>query len=312
MVRCGDPDAIDSIVPMAYGNLALDLILNRIHGRLVVLKNGRYDNMPIDTVTATKKVVNVKEHYNIERLRPVYQSFEMKPLFLMTSDLNLSLTGRLLRARSSCLHSLLRTPLAFSARRMDFSRSEWTHNRSSLPPAASPSPSTQHRALIVDSSPETESAADESLRPAEGWTSNLPPVTRKPCPLPRSSIRSDRHGRAHNRQRKTLNSSVVCAWSVRTPASSFSPMNSFPGTCFASIRERAFSYFARPFSTEKLAEMIHSGHGRTILGRRHRDHLRNSRLGALVSALRPAHRQPADSVLPRSLRSPRRRKGRSG
>ena len=24
LVRCGDPDAIDSIVPMAYGNLALD------------------------------------------------------------------------------------------------------------------------------------------------------------------------------------------------------------------------------------------------------------------------------------------------
>jgi 6-phosphofructokinase 1 len=87
LVRCGDPDAIDSIVPMAYGNLAFDLILNRIHGRLVVLKNGRYDNMPIDTVTATKKVVNVKEYYNIERLRPIYQSFEMKPLFLMTSEL---------------------------------------------------------------------------------------------------------------------------------------------------------------------------------------------------------------------------------
>jgi 6-phosphofructokinase len=86
LVRCGDPDAIDSIVPMAYGNLALDLLLNRIHGRLVVLKNGRYDNMPIDTVTSTKKVVNVKEHYSVERLRPVYQSFEMKPLFLMTSE----------------------------------------------------------------------------------------------------------------------------------------------------------------------------------------------------------------------------------
>jgi len=87
LVRCGDPDAIDSIVPMAYGNLALDLLLNRIHGRLVVLKNGRYDNMPIDTVTSTKKIVNVKEHYSTERLRPVYQSFEMKPLFLTTSDL---------------------------------------------------------------------------------------------------------------------------------------------------------------------------------------------------------------------------------
>jgi ATP-dependent phosphofructokinase / diphosphate-dependent phosphofructokinase len=88
LVRGGDPDAIDSIVPMAYGNLALDLILDKIHGRLVVLKNGRYDNMPIDTVTASKKVVNVKEHYNTERLRPHYKSFEMKPLFIMTSDLS--------------------------------------------------------------------------------------------------------------------------------------------------------------------------------------------------------------------------------
>jgi 6-phosphofructokinase len=87
LVRCGDPDAIDSIVPMAYGNLALDLLLNKIHGRLVVLKNGRYDNTPIDALTASKKVVNVKEHYNLERLRPHYKSFEMKPLFIMTSEL---------------------------------------------------------------------------------------------------------------------------------------------------------------------------------------------------------------------------------
>src|ERR1700723_1729261 len=86
LVRSGDPDAIDSIVPMAYGNLAVDLILNRVHGRLVVLKNGRYDNIPIDTVTASKKVVSIKENYNTVRLRPQYDSFEMKPLFLVTSD----------------------------------------------------------------------------------------------------------------------------------------------------------------------------------------------------------------------------------
>jgi ATP-dependent phosphofructokinase / diphosphate-dependent phosphofructokinase len=86
MVRGGDPDAIDSIVPMAYGNLALDLILEGVHGRLVVLKNGRYDNMPIDVVTASKKLVNVQRFYNTERLRPNYASFEMKPLFIMTSE----------------------------------------------------------------------------------------------------------------------------------------------------------------------------------------------------------------------------------
>ena len=86
MVRGGDPDAIDSIVPMAYGNLALDLLLQGIHGRLVVLRNGRYDNMPIDVVTSTKKVVDVEKYYNKDRLRPHYHTFAMKPLFIMTSE----------------------------------------------------------------------------------------------------------------------------------------------------------------------------------------------------------------------------------
>jgi len=86
LVRCGDPDAIDSIVPMAYGNLALDLILSGVHGRLVVLKNGRYDNVPIDVITSTSKIVDVEKHYNTKRLRPHYKRFAMKPLFIMTSD----------------------------------------------------------------------------------------------------------------------------------------------------------------------------------------------------------------------------------
>jgi 6-phosphofructokinase 1 len=86
LVRCGDPDAIDSIVPMAYGNLALDLILKKVHGRLVVLKNGRYDNIPVDIVTSRKKTVNVERFYNKERLRPNFESFEMTPLFIMTSE----------------------------------------------------------------------------------------------------------------------------------------------------------------------------------------------------------------------------------
>jgi 6-phosphofructokinase len=87
LVRGGDPDAIDSIVPMAYGNMALDLIMKGVHGRLVVLRNGRYDNMPIDVVTSTKKVVNVAKYYSTDRLRPHYHNiFEMSPLFIMTSE----------------------------------------------------------------------------------------------------------------------------------------------------------------------------------------------------------------------------------
>ena len=85
LARCGDPDVVDSIVPMAYGNIALELLLKGVHGRLVVLHNGSYGNIPIETITSTKKVVNIKEHYNTERLRPQFSSFENKPLFLMGS-----------------------------------------------------------------------------------------------------------------------------------------------------------------------------------------------------------------------------------
>ena len=39
-----------------------------------------------EVIAAMKKTVNIKEHYNTERLRPHYRSFEMKPLFIMTSE----------------------------------------------------------------------------------------------------------------------------------------------------------------------------------------------------------------------------------
>ena len=86
IVRCGDPDAIDSIVPMAFGNLALDLILEKTSGRLVTLKNGRYDNEHLEVVTSFKKTVDIEKYYNTDRLRPYYKSFESKPLFIMASD----------------------------------------------------------------------------------------------------------------------------------------------------------------------------------------------------------------------------------
>jgi len=86
MVRTGNPDAIDSIVPMAFGTLALDLILKGIHGRLVVLKNGRYDHVPIEVISEYKKLVNINKYYNVERYRPFYKNFEMLPLFIMTSE----------------------------------------------------------------------------------------------------------------------------------------------------------------------------------------------------------------------------------
>jgi 6-phosphofructokinase 1 len=86
LVRSGDPDAMDSIVPMAYGNLALDHILNNTFGRLVSIRNGVYDSEPISIVTGTKKVVDVVKYYNTDRLRPNYRRVARQPVFIMTSD----------------------------------------------------------------------------------------------------------------------------------------------------------------------------------------------------------------------------------
>ena len=86
LVRSGDPDALDSIVPMAFGNLALDLVLAGKSGRLVSVRNGAYDNVPIDVITGRKKVIDVHRHYNTDRLRPIYHTFNRQPVFIMTSD----------------------------------------------------------------------------------------------------------------------------------------------------------------------------------------------------------------------------------
>ncbi len=86
LVRSGHPDAIDSIVPVVYGNMALNLLLEGKSGRLVSLRDGKYCNVDLREVTASKKRVNIKKHYHTDRLRPDYQSFDNKPLFIMSCD----------------------------------------------------------------------------------------------------------------------------------------------------------------------------------------------------------------------------------
>ena len=86
IVRGGDPDAMDSIVPMVYGNIALDLVLKNQHGRLVALRDGNYTDVPLEVVTASKKLVNIEQFYDTERYRPKYENFANKPQFVLTSE----------------------------------------------------------------------------------------------------------------------------------------------------------------------------------------------------------------------------------
>ncbi|MHB1192229.1 MAG: 6-phosphofructokinase [Longimicrobiales bacterium] len=84
LVRSGEPDALDSIVPMAFGNLALDLVLEGRSGLLVAVRNGVYSPVPIESIMGTKKTVDVGLYYDVDRMRPKYD-FRGRPLFIMTS-----------------------------------------------------------------------------------------------------------------------------------------------------------------------------------------------------------------------------------
>jgi 6-phosphofructokinase 1 len=86
LVRSGNPDAIDSIAPMAFGNLALDLVTSGTSGRLISVHNGRYGSVPMEKIIGTKKVVDVEKYYDIGRMRPKYTGFNGLPLFIMASE----------------------------------------------------------------------------------------------------------------------------------------------------------------------------------------------------------------------------------
>jgi ATP-dependent phosphofructokinase / diphosphate-dependent phosphofructokinase len=86
LVRSGDPDYLDSKLPVAYGNMAVNQFVNGSSGHLMVLKEGRFGTTPIDVVTSRKKVVNVERDYDAERLRPTYANFEGRSLFHITAE----------------------------------------------------------------------------------------------------------------------------------------------------------------------------------------------------------------------------------
>ncbi|HKJ04314.1 MAG TPA: hypothetical protein VJ974_01865 [Geopsychrobacteraceae bacterium] len=50
------------------------------------IHSGNYDTVPISVIIGQKKVVNVEKYYCTERLRPRYEAFQNRPVFIMTSD----------------------------------------------------------------------------------------------------------------------------------------------------------------------------------------------------------------------------------
>lgn len=82
VMRSGAPDSLDRMVAMSYGNLAMQLIQREEYGRLVALQGGKYTTVPVETVLAGKKQVNVDAYYDKENYKPKVKNFLGVPMFL--------------------------------------------------------------------------------------------------------------------------------------------------------------------------------------------------------------------------------------
>lgn len=82
LMRSGTPDSLDLMVAVNYANMAIDLFLKRVFGRLVALSRGIYTDIPLSTVTTGQKRVDVRELYDVESYRPKIRHVGGKPMFL--------------------------------------------------------------------------------------------------------------------------------------------------------------------------------------------------------------------------------------
>ena len=82
VMRSGAPDSLDRMVAMSYGNLAMQLIQREEYGKLVALQGGKYTTVPVETVLAGKKIVDVEAYYDKENYKPKVKDFLGVPMFL--------------------------------------------------------------------------------------------------------------------------------------------------------------------------------------------------------------------------------------
>jgi 6-phosphofructokinase len=81
-LRSGDPDFIDKLVALTFGNMAYDAMLDGKSGLMSALVEGRYDLVPIPDPKLGPRKLDVATTYNTERYRPIYANKRGLPIFL--------------------------------------------------------------------------------------------------------------------------------------------------------------------------------------------------------------------------------------
>jgi 6-phosphofructokinase 1 len=81
-LRSGDPDFVDKLVGLTFGNMAYDAILDGKTGLMTALVGGCYELAPIPDPSIGPRKVDVAAAYNTERYRPMYANKLGLPVFL--------------------------------------------------------------------------------------------------------------------------------------------------------------------------------------------------------------------------------------
>ena len=81
-LRSGDPDFIDKLVASTFGTLALDALLDGVHGQMCAIVDGCYELVPIPDPAKGPRRVDVATMYNVDRYRPLYGNKRHWPIFL--------------------------------------------------------------------------------------------------------------------------------------------------------------------------------------------------------------------------------------
>lgn len=82
LMRAGEPDALDRMVGFAFGGLAVQLLRDRRHGRMVALTDGNYCHVAIDTLLSGTRAVDVASLYDADHYRAKLMRVEGMPMFL--------------------------------------------------------------------------------------------------------------------------------------------------------------------------------------------------------------------------------------
>ena len=86
-LRSGDPDFVDKLVGLTFGNMAYDAMLDGKTGVMSALVKGCYELVPIPDPKLGPRKLDVATMYNTERYRPMYAN--KQPDFIApTSDVD--------------------------------------------------------------------------------------------------------------------------------------------------------------------------------------------------------------------------------